>query len=223
MPCPTQLLDGRCWSLGPPGQSCSAVCGGAVDVGALQLASHTAVVDHLEALYGTHTTSRDGVDLWCGPATEAMYVFIPEGFRNFGGEGRWHCLHGETSSQVTIGVRSPCVCLGDDGPVAASSSPPPLPDTSWLPWVHHSSPPPPWWQTAASPSPPVLSMASLASFVSGLRVAVRRSPPRHTPRVASAARPQPVRVRAAGSTSPFAPTALRLAARALVVVGLLRI
>ena len=87
MHCPTQLLDGRCWTLGPLGQSCADVCGSssAVDVEALPLASMVATINHLEALYGVHTTSRDGVDLWCGPASESMYVFIPEGFSNFGG------------------------------------------------------------------------------------------------------------------------------------------
>ena len=114
MACPTQLLDGRCWTLGALGQSCADVCGGSrnVDVGALEtLASRSATIDHLEALYGCHTTSRDGADQQCGPPAESMFAFIPLGFRNFGGEGRWHCLYGETYMDVTPSVRSPCVCL----------------------------------------------------------------------------------------------------------------
>lgn len=89
MACPTQLLNGRCWTLGALGQSCADACGGGgnVDVEALDGASSSATIDHLEALYGCHTTSRDGADRWCGPPAEAMFAFIPLVFSNFGGEG----------------------------------------------------------------------------------------------------------------------------------------
>ena len=124
MTCPTQLLSGRCWTLGALGQSCADACGGSqnVDIEALDDASSSATIDHLEALYGCHTTSRDGADRFCGPPAEAMYAFIPEGFTNFGGEGRWHCLQGESYTGITQRVRSPCVCTTASR--AASARPP---------------------------------------------------------------------------------------------------
>ena len=124
MACPTQLLTGRCWTLGALGQSCADACGGSqnVDIEALDDASSSATIGHLEALYGLHTTSRDGADRFCGPPAEAMYGFIPEGFTNFGGEGRWHCLQGESYTGITQRVRSPCVCTAASR--AASARPP---------------------------------------------------------------------------------------------------
>ena len=124
MACPTQLLSGRCWTSGALGQSCADACGGSqnVDIEALDDASSSATIGHLEALYGLHTTSRDGADRFCGPPAEAMYGFIPEGFTNFGGEGRWHCLQGESYTGITQRVRSPCVCTAASR--AASVRPP---------------------------------------------------------------------------------------------------
>lgn len=157
MACPTQLLNGRCWTLGRLGQSCADACGGSqnVDVEALDDASSSATIDHLEALYGCHTTSRDGADRWCGPPAEAMFAFIPLGFSNFGGEGRWHCLHGESYTGVTENVRSPCVCTAASRAVSAR---PPLRSAQHL-WgatphalFYPPHPPPP-------PSPPGWSWA----------------------------------------------------------------
>ena len=157
MACPTQLLNGRCWTLGALGQSCADACGGSqnVDVEALDDASSSATIDHLEALYGCHTTSRDGADRWCGPPAEAMFAFIPLGFSNFGGEGRWHCLHGESYTGVTENVRSPCVCTAASRAVSAR---PPLRSAQHL-WgatphalFYPPHPPPP-------PSPPGWSWA----------------------------------------------------------------
>ena len=135
--------------LSPVARSCTDVCPGPVDVSALYpLGSSSEVVAHLEALYGISATSKDGIDLPCGPPEKAMYVFIPEGFRNFGGNGRWHCLEGERYDDVTASVRLPCTC--DVGSSAA-----PAPSSSWLPswsWGGAASPPPPRW--IAPPPPP---------------------------------------------------------------------
>ena len=180
MTCPTQLLDGRCWTLGAFGQSCADACGGSrnVDVEALgRLASRSATIDHLEALYGCHTTSRDGADRPCGPPGEAMFAFIPLGFSNFGGEGRWHCLYGESYTDITLSVRSPCVCTT----ASRASALPPLrprqdPARSHSLFYPPRPPPPPspppwswdWWDERSS-------AVSDRAFAPGLHWEVMRS------------------------------------------------
>ena len=92
--CPTQRLHGSCWTLTELGESCAQRCGGAslVDRSALSRLSSTAeVASHLEQLYGIQATSKDAIDRPCGDAGESLYVFVPHGFTNYGGEGRWHC------------------------------------------------------------------------------------------------------------------------------------
>ena len=89
--CPTQRLHGSCWTLTELGESCAQRCGGAslVDRSALSRLSSTAeVASHLEQLYGIRATSKDAIDRPCGDAGESLYVFVPHGFTNYGGEGR---------------------------------------------------------------------------------------------------------------------------------------
>ena len=77
MHCPTQLLDGRCWTLGPLGQSCADVCGSssAVDVEALPLVMAT-------KLFSTEVAGRvvdgcvqlaGGTSIVVGDPLEAAY------------------------------------------------------------------------------------------------------------------------------------------------------
>ena len=87
------------------------------------------VASHLEALYGIRASSKDGIDQPCD-YTSSLYVFVPNGFTNYGGEGRWHCLIGEAYNHLTPGVRSPCICqeagAPDYEPPRLASSPPPF-------------------------------------------------------------------------------------------------
>ena len=141
--CPTQRLHGSCWTLTELGESCAQRCGGAslVDRSALsRLSSTVEVASHLEQLYGIHATSKDAIDQPCGDSSDSLYVFVPHGFTNYGGEGRWHCLYGESYLHITSGVRSPCIC--DPG-------------------AHHASPPPPPPPPPESSSPPMAAWGFL--------------------------------------------------------------
>ena len=138
--CPTQTLDGACWTLTPLGVSCAQQCGGAglVDVdGLFGLSSTSAVASHLEQLYGIHSSSQDQIDQPCGvDAVQSLYVFVPQGFTNYGGEGRWHCLYGESYLHITPAVRSPCICAGGGAAPAEA-------EHHWYHRLFTSSPPPP--------------------------------------------------------------------------------
>ena len=150
--CPTQRLHGSCWTLTELGESCAQRCGGArlVDRGALSgLSSTLEVASHLEQLYGIHASSKDAIDQPCGDGGDSLYVFVPHGFTNYGGEGRWHCLYGESYLHITPGVRSPCIC----DPGAHHASPPPPPESSSPP-PESSSPPPNRRPLPPSPLPP---------------------------------------------------------------------
>lgn len=109
MPCPFPLLDGRCWVLSPLGVPCSALPGCNLDVDSLTLASSTRVVEHLERHAGIVDASRDAVDEFCGPPSESMYVFVPDGLSARPGNDRWHCLP-ISFSRSTQGLRSACSC-----------------------------------------------------------------------------------------------------------------
>ena len=122
--CPTQRLHGSCWTLTELGESCAQRCGGAslVDRSALlRLSSTLEVASHLERLYGIHATSKDAIDQPCADGGDSLYVFVPHGFTNYGGEGRWLPLRRVTCTSRRR--RSPCIC--DPGAHHASPPPPP--------------------------------------------------------------------------------------------------
>ena len=173
VPCATQQLDGSCWTLSPLGVSCDEVCGSqglAVDVGQLYgRASTFEVAYHLEQLYGISASSKDGIGEPCGDGVDdSMYVFVPQGFTNYGGEGRWHCLYGESHLHLTPGVRSPCICEGGGGVGGAPLPPRPAPE---LPGPQlrppRDSPPPPSPAPPPPPSPPLPPATPLPWFLTG--------------------------------------------------------
>ena len=162
--CPTQRLHGSCWTLTELGESCAQRCGGAslVDRSALlRLSSTLEVASHLERLYGIHATSKDAIDQPCADGGDSLYVFVPHGFTNYGGEGRWHCLYGESYLHVTPGVRSPCIC----DPGAHHASPPPPPQSSSPPPRRRPLPPSPPPPPPPPPSPPRPPAAPLPWFL----------------------------------------------------------
>ena len=124
-PCPGALVDGECWRLSSPSQSCADLCGGATRVDAETTVGDSTseeVVYAIEATYGLHDTSKDSLNAPCGwppPWTTGgplfpewgMYVFVPDAYVH--GGGRWHCIEGQTYRAVSFGVRSPCVCARD--------------------------------------------------------------------------------------------------------------
>ena len=64
-PCPGALVDGECWRLSSPSQSCADLCGGATRVDAETTVGDSTseeVVYAIEATYGLHDTSKDSLN-----------------------------------------------------------------------------------------------------------------------------------------------------------------
>lgn len=100
-------MDGVCWVLGSPGESCVDVCGSesAVAEDLIETkASTSAVVLALTAQYGLGpigTINYDGLDQPCAMDSAYLYVSMAYG---------WDCYYGETIYRLGDVYRTPCTC-----------------------------------------------------------------------------------------------------------------
>ena len=100
-------MDGVCWVLGSPGESCVDVCGSesAVAEDLIETkASTSAVVLALTAQYGLGPIGMinyDGLDQPCAMDSAYLYVSMAYG---------WDCYYGETIYRLGDVYRTPCTC-----------------------------------------------------------------------------------------------------------------
>lgn len=100
-------MDGVCWVLGSPGESCVDVCGSesAVAEDLIETgASTSAVVLALTAQYGLGPIGMinyDGLDQPCAMNSAYLYVSMAYG---------WDCYYGETIYRLHDVYRTPCTC-----------------------------------------------------------------------------------------------------------------